>query len=126
MKLDQNSVTKNLLVVEDEQVISDICYRVLTREGFNVIQATDGNKAIELLNKHRFDLCLLDIRLPGIDGLELYRHICRNSPNLSLRVIFMTGDALSRNIQEFVNSSGRQLLEKPFTTDELLTAVKSV
>jgi hypothetical protein len=38
----------------------------------------------------------------------------------------MTGDALSRNIQEFVNSSGRQLLEKPFTTDELLTAVKSV
>ena len=124
--MDQNNVTKNLLVVEDEQVISNICYRVLTKEGFNVIQATDGNTAIELLNKHRFDLCLLDIRLPGIDGLELYRYICRKSPNLSLKVIFMTGDALSRNIQEFVNRSGRQLLEKPFTTDELLSAVKNV
>lgn len=124
--MNQNNIIKNLLVVEDEQVISNICDRVLTKEGFNVVLATNGNMAIELLNKHQFDLCLLDIRLPGIDGFELYRYICRNFPNRSFKVIFMTGDALTPNILEFVNNSGCQLLEKPFTTDELITAVKNV
>jgi DNA-binding response OmpR family regulator len=122
----QNNIIKNLLVVEDERVISNICQRVMSKQGFNVVLAADGNIAINLLNKQQFDVCLLDIRIPGIDGIELYRYICRSFPNLSFRVIFMTGDALTGNIPEFVHSAGCQLLEKPFTTDELLTAVKNV
>ena len=124
--MNQNNVTKNLLVVEDEVVIGSICSRVLTKEGFNVVLATNGHMAIKLLNKYQFDLCILDIRTPGIDGLELYKHICRIAPNLALKVIFMTGDALTRNIPEFVNNAGCQLLEKPFTAGELITAVKNV
>jgi len=117
---------KNLLVLEDERVIGDICNRVLSKEGFNVVLASNGETAIQLLDKHQFDLCLLDVRTPGIDGLELYEHIRRTFPDLSLKVIFMTGDALTRNIPEFVNNAGCQLLEKPFTPNELITAIKNV
>ena len=126
MTVNQNNVIKNLLVVEDERIIGNICYRVLTKEGFNVVLATDGNTAIKLLDTNEFDLYLLDIRLPGIDGLELYRQICQKCPNLSFKVIFMTGDSLTRNIQTFANNAGCQLLEKPFTTNELITAIKNL
>ena len=124
--MEQSSGTKNLLVLEDEAVISGICDRVLSKEGFNVILAVDGRKAIKLLAENKIDFCLLDIRTPGIDGLELYKHIRRNFPHLALKVVFMTGDSLSRNIPEFVNDVGCQLLEKPFTTEELITAVRNV
>ncbi len=124
--MDQNSGTRNLLVVEDEKVISTICFRVLTKEGFNVILAGDGRKAVKLLDENKFDLCLLDIRTPGIDGLELYKHIRRTFPELSSKVVFMTGDSLSRNIPEFANTAGCQLLEKPFTTEELVSAIRNV
>ena len=50
--MDQNSGTRNLLVVEDEKVISTICFRVLTKEGFNVILAGDGRKAVKLLDEN--------------------------------------------------------------------------
>ena len=60
--MDQNNIKKNLLVVEDERVIGNICNRVLSKEGFNVVLATNGSMAIKLLDKHQFDLCLLNIR----------------------------------------------------------------
>ena len=120
------NVKKTFLVVEDEHVISNICFRILTREGFNVFLANDGNTAIELLDRQKFDLCLLDVRTPGVDGIDIYKYICKISPELSSRVIFMTGDSLSKNIPEFVNKIGCQLLEKPFTTDDLLLAVRNL
>jgi DNA-binding response OmpR family regulator len=122
----QNNVSKKLLVVEDESVIGNICRRVLTREGFDVVLAANGNLAIQLLDKHQFDFCLLDIRIPGIDGVEIYKYICQTSPKLAKRVIFMTGDSLTQNILGFVNKAGCQLLEKPFSTEELLAAVKKI
>ncbi len=121
-----NSPMKNVLVVEDEQVIGAICKRVLTKEGFNIVLTDDGIKAVKLLTENKFDLCLLDIRTPGMDGLELYDHISRNYPNLSPKIIFMTGDSLSKNIQEFASKVGCRLLEKPFSTHELVTIVTAV
>jgi DNA-binding response OmpR family regulator len=121
-----NNPTKKVLVVEDEQVIGAICRRVLTKEGFDVILTDDGNKAIKMLAENQVDLCLLDIRTPGMDGLELYGHISRNYPSLTSKVIFMTGDSLSKNIQEFAAKAGCRLLEKPFSTQELVNAVTTI
>ena len=126
MGTDYNNLKKNLLVVEDERVIGNVCNRVLSKEGFNVVLAANGETAIQLLKKNQFDLCLLDVRTPGINGLELYEHIRQTLPGLSSKVIFMTGDSLTRNIPEFAKNAGCQLLEKPFTTNELITAVKNV
>ncbi len=117
---------KSILVVEDEPVIGAICKRVLNKEGFNIVLTDDGNKAIKLLAENKIDLCLLDIRTPGMDGLELYNHISHNYPGLSSKTIFMTGDSLSKNIQEFALKVGCLLLEKPFSTQELINIVMSV
>jgi len=117
---------KNILVVEDEQVIGTICKRVLSREGFNTIVTEDGNKAVKLLSENEFDLCLLDIRTPGMDGLELYDYISHHNPSLAAKIIFMTGDSLSKNIQEFALKAGCRLLEKPFSTQDLITTVTAV
>lgn len=124
--MDNTKVKKEILIIEDEQVIGMICYRLLTREGYNATLATDGDMAVKMLDKMKFDVFLLDIKLPGIDGLEVYQHISQKDPALSLKVIFMTGDTMSKNILEFVTTTGCQLLRKPFTIDELLTAVKKV
>jgi CheY-like chemotaxis protein len=117
---------KSILVVEDEPVIGAICKRVLNKEGFNIVLTDDGNKAIKLLAENKIDLCLLDIRTPGMDGLELYDHISHNFPGLSSKTIFMTGDSLSKNIREFALKVGCLLLEKPFSTQELINIVMSV
>ncbi len=117
---------KSILVVEDEPVIGAICKRVLNKEGFNIVLTDDGNKAIKLLAENKIDLCLLDIRTPGMDGLELYDHISHNFPGLSSKTIFMTGDSLSKNIREFTLKVGCLLLEKPFSTQELINIVMSV
>lgn len=123
----ENSKNKgNLLIVEDEPVIAKICHRILAKEGFNILLATDGNMAVKLLYEHKFDLCLIDVRTPGIDGLELYEHISRKFPGLAHKVVFMTGDTLSKNIPEFVEKAGCFLLQKPFTTSELLTAIGKI
>jgi len=124
--VNQTNLSKKLLVVEDEHIIRSICSRVLTKEGFNVVLASDGNMAVELLDNQEFDICLLDIRTPGIDGLDLYKYIYMSFPDLSSRVIFMTGDSLSKKIADFVADAGSTLLEKPFTTNELVQAVKRV
>lgn len=121
-----NNPRKSVLVVEDEPVIGTICQRVLTKEGFNVLLTDDGNKAIKLLAVNRVDMCLLDIRTPGMDGLELYNHISRNYPGLTTKIIFMTGDSLSKNIQEFALKAGCRLLEKPFSTQELVSSITAV
>ena len=124
--MENNKNRGNLLIVEDEPIIAKICNRILTKEGFKILLATDGSMAVKLLNVHMFDLCLIDVRTPGIDGLELYGHINKKFPGLTHKVVFMTGDTLSKNIPEFVDKSGCFLLQKPFTTSELLTAINKV
>ena len=70
-------VKKTILIIEDEQSLLDSYSEVLTNEGYNVVKATDGYKAIDLLKKNHasIDLILLDLMMPGIDGLEVLRTI---------------------------------------------------
>jgi len=118
------SKTKRILVVEDEPVISHICQKVLVKQGFSVDVATDGKKAIEKINNRSYNLCILDLRLPGINGFQLYQYLTDTCPELSQNVIFTTGDITSHQVFEFLNRSEKVYLEKPFTPGELIAAVE--
>jgi len=118
------SKTKRILVVEDEPVISHICQKVLVKQGFSVDVATDGKKAIEKINDRSYNLCILDLRLPGINGFQLYQYLADTCPELSQNVIFTTGDITSHQVFEFLNRSEKVYLEKPFTPGELIAAVE--
>jgi len=115
---------QRILVVEDEPVIGNVCKKVLTRQGFSVDVVSNGEMAIDSIQDRRYDLCILDLRMPGIDGIQLYRYLTANSPRLSQSIIFTTGDTSSNQISGFLNGSKRVYLEKPFTPDELVAAVE--
>ena len=118
------SNVKRILVVEDEPAISDVCRRVLTSEGFEVDIAVNGKVAQDMVEEKQYDLCLIDIRLPEMDGKQLYQCIQEKHPKLIDRVIFTTGDVMGKDIQGFLDQTARPFLPKPFTPDELRTIVR--
>ncbi len=115
---------KRVLVVEDEPSICQICLRTLTSEGLEVDIATDGASARDMLGETDYDLCLIDIRTPIINGKQLYQWVNEEQPKLLNRVIFTTGDLMGGDTQIFLEQTGRPFLPKPFTLDELKTMVR--
>jgi DNA-binding NtrC family response regulator len=121
-----NSNRKRVLVVEDEPVISRICQRTLTAEGFEVDIAVNGLVAKRMADDKDYDLCLSDIRTPQMNGIELYNYLELEHPKLAHKVIFTTGDVLSNSIDIFLKKVKRPFLAKPFTPDELGNVIKEV
>ncbi len=115
---------KSILVVEDEPKIGEVCSRVLTSEGFVVDIAVNGSLALELLTQKDYDLCLIDIRMPVMNGKELFQVIVDRYPRLAGRVIFSTGDMMDGYTERFLELTGRPHLSKPFTPHELMAIVK--
>jgi DNA-binding response OmpR family regulator len=115
---------ERILVVEDEPGISEVCQRVLTSEGFEVDIAVNGKVAQDMLGEKDYDLFLIDVRTPLMNGKQLYQCIQEKHPKLIDRVIFTTGDVMSKDIQVFLGQAARPFLPKPFTPDELRTIVR--
>jgi DNA-binding response OmpR family regulator len=115
---------KRALVVDDEPVIARIFRKILAEDGFDVAVAADGNLARDMVRREAFDLCILNIHVPGISGIELYQVIKEERPELSARTLFATGDILNGSTQTFLKEANRPVLLKPFTPDELRAAVR--
>jgi DNA-binding response OmpR family regulator len=113
-----------ILVVEDEPAICQICLRTLTAEGFEVDIAVNGAIAGKMLGEKKYDLCLIDIRTPIMNGRELFQYIRDTYPNFTGKIIFTTGDVLDEKLASMLNGAKRPYLPKPFTPDELKTIVK--
>jgi DNA-binding response OmpR family regulator len=122
----QANIKGNILVVEDEPVIAKVCMRTLSAEGFHVQIVDNGKAALEVLKEKEFDLCLIDIRTPEMNGTELYGRLEKKYPKMVKKVIFTTGDVLSANIKAFLEKANRPYLTKPFTPDELRAVVRAV
>lgn len=115
---------KRILVVEDEPAIAQVCYRTLINEGFEVDIATNGSLAEEILEKEKYDLILIDIRTPVMNGKQLYKSIVEQHPKMVNGVIFTTGDTMESGTKSFLDGSGRLFLAKPFTPGELRDIVR--
>lgn len=121
-----NGRGKRSLVVEDEPSIARMCIRALGVEGFEVDVASDSKAAQTKLtqNGDKYDLCLIDIRTPGMNGIELYHYLQKSGSGIINRVIFTTGDIINEEIKTFLEKTGRPFLPKPFTLDELRSVIK--
>jgi DNA-binding response OmpR family regulator len=118
--------TGNILVVEDEPSIARICMRTLTAEGYKVETVVNGKIARSRLGKEEYDLYIVDVRTPEMNGMELYEEMSKPKFGLANKVLFTTGDVLSHNIKDFLEESGRPCLPKPFTPDELRGVVNTL
>ena len=79
----------SVLILDDEPGITLLCKRLLTRAGFEVTAFTEPRKAMQELEAHRFDLLLVDIRMPEVDGFDVIAHAQQRQPNIA--VLVMTG-----------------------------------
>jgi len=88
-----------------------------------VVTAASGREALDRLAARRYDVIFADMRMPDIDGRELYREIERRWPRQAARVVFVTGDMLTSTLREFIVASGRPLIEKPFLPSDVRRVV---
>ena len=122
--ISSSSVKGKILSVEDEPSIRQVCQRILTGQGYQVDFAQNGVVAESMLMKADYDLLLVDIKTPVMDGKQLYRYIEKKYPKLASRVIFTTGDVIGDDTQSFLEQTGRPFLLKPFSPDELKAMVR--
>lgn len=108
------AVQASILVVDDEPVVLDLLSEILHQLGHHIDTANNGQQALEILKEKTFDLILTDLKMPGMDGRQLFYHISESNPDLAKRIIFISGYALSADMQTFLKESGHRHIEKPF------------
>ena len=110
----------NILIVDDERIVSDVIQKILARFGYHAEVAPGGQEGIEMFDSGVFDLVITDMRMPGIDGHDVARHI-RNSHRPSTPIIGISGTPWLLESDEF-----DWVLPKPFGLQTLLHAVKNL
>ncbi len=113
-----------ILIVEDNAAISDIAATALRYSGHAVTQSADGLEALSLARSTAFDLAVLDVMLPGIDGLEVCRRL-RNDRS-TMPILFLTARAEPDDRIRGFATGGDDYLTKPFTVDELVYRVAAI
>ena len=111
----------NILIVDDEESMRDACRQVLAPEGFAVTEAASGDEAMEAMRRESFDLAILDLKMPRVDGLEILRWIRQESPGTAAIVI--TGYPSVESAVEAMKRGAADFLPKPFTPDVLRLTV---
>jgi signal transduction histidine kinase len=116
----------SVLVVEDEEPLREALTEVLHGLGHRVVGATTGFEALGRLRERAWDLVMLDLRLPDVDGQAVWERALARDPRLADRVVFMTGDIMSAETQAFLDEARRPFLLKPFTMEEVGRVVSEV
>ena len=123
---DQEGVGKRVLVIDDEDLILQMIREALTRNGYKVDVAHDGESALRRLSQYHYDLALCDWKMPGLNGQQVYERLHASNPQMSDRLIFITGDMVNEKTQEFLRSRNKVCLSKPFTLVEFRSAINRV
>lgn len=117
---------KKVLVVEDEPDINEVIVHHLSSAGFEVAAVLNGDDALGLLEDHGFDLAILDIILPGMNGWELCRNIRQSSGNRRLPVIFLSALSSEADRVKGFDLGCDDYLIKPFSPREMVSRVKAI
>ena len=113
---------KTVLIVDDEPAIVDVIYYNLIREGYNIISANDGLSAVEIALEKKPDIILLDIMLPGLDGLSVCKRI-KNSLNVPIIMITAKDGEIDKILG--LELGADDYITKPFSVRELVARVKA-
>jgi len=111
-----------ILVIDDEESIRDSCQKTLCRSGNRVEVAEDGLSGLAMLEKESFDLVILDLKMPGLSGMEVLDKIKEDDPEAT--VIVITGYATVESAVEAMKKGAYDFIPKPFTPDSLRVIVK--
>jgi two-component system response regulator (stage 0 sporulation protein F) len=115
-------VGQKLLIVDDQYGIRILLNEVFQKEGYQTFQAANGYQALDIVEKHSPDLVLLDMKIPGMDGIEILKRL--KAINSEIQVIIMTAYGELDMIQESKDLGAITHFAKPFDIDEIRDAVR--
>lgn len=115
---------KNVMVVEDNEKNRKLVRVVLKSKGYNVIEATTGEEALNILKNQKPNIILMDIQLPGIDGLTLIKQIKADAATKEIPIIAVTAYAMKGDEQKILDTGCEAYMSKPINTQELPLAIE--
>jgi diguanylate cyclase (GGDEF)-like protein len=113
---------EHILVVDDEEAIRELTVEMLLKMGISAESVASGENAVKALEAGAYTFLLTDIKMPGIDGLELIRRVKQTHPELS--AIAMTGYTKEYNYVDVVNAGATDFINKPFRIEELIAKIR--
>lgn len=113
-----------VLIVDDQYGIRLLLYEVFSKEGYQTFSAANGKEAIDIVQKESPDIVLLDMKIPGMDGLEILKHIKKIIPDI--KVIMMTAYGELDMLQEANSYGVITHFTKPFDIEQLRDAVRAI
>ncbi len=117
---------QNILIVDDEPDVLSALKDILVLQGHNVCAVSSGADALSALNKEKFDGILSDIKMPDMDGEQLFGEIQKHHPDLVSHTAFITGNDLSSKTKDFLDACDRPYLGKPFVPDEIFELIQTL
>jgi DNA-binding NtrC family response regulator len=112
----------HILTVDDDDSFRIIIEEILAKQGFKVSAASDGNEAITLIQHHEYDLILLDIKMPTVDGFEVLKFVKKRNP--ATKVIMLTGYADLKLAVDAKNLGADDFVAKPIMRDDLMNSIE--
>jgi two-component system, NtrC family, response regulator HydG len=116
-----NTLRAQILVVDDDKTMRDACHQILARQGFQVEQAASARQGLGLLERRSFDVILLDLVMPDLDGLDILKKI--KTLDADCEVIIITGYGSIPTAVEAMKAGAFHFLSKPFAPDDLRTVI---
>lgn len=117
---------ENILVVDDEEDILELLRYNLAKNGFNVTTAVSGEDALKIVKTKLFDMVLLDLMLPGIDGLDVCKELKKNQSTSSIPIIMLTAKGEEADIVAGLELGADDYVTKPFSPRVLVSRIRAV
>lgn len=116
----------SVLLIDDEEYIVNVLKEIISHWIPNIESVQSGKEALEMIQKKDYDFILSDIRMPDMNGMELYQRLREVKSELTNRFIFLSGDTQSDDIRRFLDLTMVKYLNKPFQIRELIDAMLEV
>jgi CheY-like chemotaxis protein len=115
-----------ILLVDDEETIIEVCTKMLQRLGYHVLEAIDGQQAIDIFEKQKdaIDIVLLDMRMPGMNGAAVYNRLIKIQPNV--KVILFSGYFENQQIRKILKNENVDLIQKPVSLKQMSQKLESM
>ncbi len=115
-----------ILVVDDEPGVRGLLEKALSSDGHVVESVSDGTTALARILSGGHDIVMLDIRMPGMSGVDVHERVSRERPQLARRIVLMTGDVMAAETRAFVERTGARCITKPFDVRTILGVVRDI
>ncbi len=122
------ATTKKVLIAEDSSVIQNLTRKILQAQNFEIFSAKNGKQVIDMIAKNDYDIILMDINMPVMDGMECTRQIraLKDESKSTIPIVAITGNAMNYTLEEFKENGINEYLQKPLNFDDLVEIVKSL